>query len=130
MLEVYLSALERIGFVGSLAFAFVPQWTEGHDQNMIDMSRGCSDLWMGDSSYQCLQRRLPLELRREIFEKLMKGPFIVAPFIAILKTIVPFLVYQLSQACDYLTRCPGRCICLLPFRLFFRFFSFFFYPGR
>jgi len=124
MLEVFLSALERVGFVGSLAFAFVPQWAEPHGLNTIDMSIGCSDLWMGDSSYMCMQRRLPLEFRRWLLEKLMKGPFMVAPFIAILiKTIVPWVVYKLSQACDYLIRCPGKCICLAPVRFVVRFFT-------
>merc|ERR1719163_1828762 len=118
MLEVFLSALERIGFVGSLAFAFVPQWAEPHGKDEIDMTISCDDLWMGESTFTCFQRRLPLSLRRWLLEKLMKGPFMVAPFIAILiKTIIPVAVYALSQACDLCLKLPGKaCLVCSPCR--------------
>lgn len=125
MMEVFLSAVERIGFVSTLAFLFVPQWTVPNGKDTIDMSISCSDLTLGDSSFTCFQRRLPLELRRWLLEKLMKGPFMVAPFVAIfIKTILPVVVSKLYQACELCNRLPGKLgITCAPCRFIVRFFT-------
>lgn len=125
MLEVFLSMLERIGFVGSLAFLFAPQWEVPHGKgNVIDMTIDCSEYLFGRSSYQCFQRRLPVELRRSLVEKLMKGPFVVAPFVAIvIKTIIPYVIHRLQEACDYCLRFPLACLPCFPARFIVRFFT-------
>jgi len=86
----------KVGFLVILAFVFVPQWVEYSGKEA-----DCSDLWsvplFGHGSLQCLQRRLTADQRQRQFTRLMTGPFVVAPFIAILlKFIVARIVDRLN----------------------------------
>lgn len=122
MLCLYFAAMERIGFVGSLAFAFVPQWEEPSGFDGIDNSVDCSDLLFGDSDYRCFQRKLPVEIRRWVFYKLMTGPFMVAPWVAMgVKVLLPYVMHAWTRICDNTTE--RSCRCLGPGRAFVRFFT-------
>jgi len=107
---MYSIGLEGLGKVGTyviLALTFVPEWT----RHQADGGASCSDLWsvgvVGESSLACLQRRLPPDLRRYILTRSMKGPFVVAPFLAIIiKVVIPWVADRL----DLLAR---RCVCHL-----------------
>eukprot|EP00747_Dinoflagellata_sp_TGD_P218784 gnl/TRDRNA2_/TRDRNA2_90987_c0_seq1.p1 gnl/TRDRNA2_/TRDRNA2_90987_c0~~gnl/TRDRNA2_/TRDRNA2_90987_c0_seq1.p1 ORF type:complete len:930 (-),score=124.10 gnl/TRDRNA2_/TRDRNA2_90987_c0_seq1:66-2855(-) len=151
MLTVSLSAIEKLGFVGTLAFAFVPAW-ENDDEckkfrfglhlreldclgspacNALEteiterltqlctetayVMFKCDQYMFGRADPRCLSQEVMLEDRRKIFEKLLKGPFIVAPFIAMLmKVIVPWVAYRLDKftrenkskscCCEYVAR--------------------------
>lgn len=117
MLELLLAAVERVGFVGSLAFLFAPQWVEPqNDGESIDTRVSCDDLLFGESNYLCYGRRLPVQVRRWVFESLLKGPFMVAPFVGMLiKVVIPPLAHRMSL-------CLGRtikykaCVFLAPLR--------------
>lgn len=96
-----LATIERLAFVAILALIWSPRWQDpvvvedwaGEPGWEVDTSIDCSDTRLGDLSMECMQRRIGVMGRRFLFEKLMKGPFVVAPFIAILmKVIVPMLV--------------------------------------
>lgn len=110
MLVMVLAAVERIETFGVFAFVFVPQW-EPPSGSEVDMKRFCGDLFLGTGSIFCLQRRLPLHVRRDVFQKMMKGPFCVAPFVSVLmKVIVPLV----AQKLDVFARttnpsCTGYC---------------------
>mmetsp|Transcript_10980 Transcript_10980/g.23087 ORF Transcript_10980/g.23087 Transcript_10980/m.23087 type:complete len:851 (-) Transcript_10980:28-2580(-) len=101
-LKISLAAFERLGFLGVLAFVFVPQWRKpAHDgAELGDLANEislCSEFFLGQSDFRCLQQRLPVQLRRRVFEKLTKGPFLVAPFVGILlKVIVPWVAGHLA----------------------------------
>jgi len=100
----------KVGFLVILAFVFVPQWVEYSGKEA-----DCSDLWsvplFGHGSLQCLQRRLTADQRQRQFTRLMTGPFVVAPFIAILlKFIVARIVDRLNVwARDYHQPCCDAC---------------------
>lgn len=110
--EMHSVALEALGKVGSLAilaFVFVPQWV---NDEAGDMAADCSDLLsvrlVGKASFSCLRRRLPLQRRRWIFQRSLKGPFCVGPFVAILvKVIVPWVADRLELLARQ-TRCCLR----------------------
>jgi len=128
VIKLGLCCLERLGFIGSLAFAFVPQWTEPRAGESIALNADCSDLFMGSSSFNCLQRRLPLEQRRLVFEALTKGPFCVAPFVSIIvKVIVPLVVHKLVKI-SHRPKGSGileslRCVLFFPWRGLYRILS-------
>lgn len=85
------------------------------------MSVDCSDLLLGDTSFFCLQRRLPVENRRGVFQRSLKGPFCVAPFVAILmKVIVPMVAYGLDIFASRFSRacCPFKIIARLAAMIF------------
>jgi len=114
MLVLALNAVERIGFVGSLAFLFAPQWADSAcgDPHKICPDADCGDLLMGDIDYRCFQRRLPMETRRWFFEALLKGPFIVAPFIEILvKVIIPKAAVCINHTLSHTAQ--WKCCCWL-----------------
>lgn len=105
ILTFVLAAIERVGVFGVMALAFVPQWLEPSKDQKINVNIDCTDLFLGENSMWCLNRKLPLEQRRIIFGKSMKGPFMVAPYVGILvKVIVPL-------AADLLDRITRRCYC-------------------
>lgn len=96
---IALEAMGKVGMYTILALAFVPQWTS---PSAVDPHADCSSLWsvriFGESSLTCLQRRLPLERRREFFRATTKGPFCVAPFIGILvKVMIPLVADRLDE---------------------------------
>jgi len=111
MFELLLNSAEKVGYVGSLAFAFAPQWQEPvTDGDHIAFDVGCGDLLFGDSDFRCYGRRLPAKTRRWMFESLMKGPFVVAPFISILvKVIIPRVAYYISRCCSMTRTSPCGC---------------------
>jgi len=116
VVHVTLSAFERLGFVAILAFVFVPQWEEVPVLTLRE-SVDCGDLFMGQSSFTCMQRRLPLSNRRWVFESLLQGPFVVAPFVSIIiKVLIPLVSRQISRACNVFEGYP----CCCPFRGVFR----------
>jgi len=120
MLELSLAAVERIGFCGSLAFLFAPQWTAplclGPEIDRLDIFCDCSEFAFGDADYRCYQRRLSPETRRWVFESLMKGPFVVAPFVGIVvKVLMPKAIQKIQRNLQR-TRKSRCCFCLAPFR--------------
>jgi len=120
MLELSLATIERIGFTGSLAFLFAPQWTPprclGPEIDRLDLFCDCSEFAFGDADYRCYQRRLSPETRRWVFESLMKGPFVVAPFVGILiKVLLPKALQKITRFVEGTTR-SRYCCCLAPFR--------------
>uniref|UniRef100_A0A7S1M633 Uncharacterized protein n=1 Tax=Alexandrium catenella TaxID=2925 RepID=A0A7S1M633_ALECA len=122
---LWLDALAKLGTFGVLALVFVPEWEDemtlsGLPANFTSMTTtqqriarnniDCSDLpdvaIVGRGALLCLRRRLDVGYRRWLFQKAMKGPFVVAPFIAILiKVILPILL-QRFQSCFW--RCERR----------------------
>eukprot|EP00929_Paragymnodinium_shiwhaense_P016457 TRINITY_DN124823_c0_g1_i1.p1 TRINITY_DN124823_c0_g1~~TRINITY_DN124823_c0_g1_i1.p1 ORF type:complete len:860 (-),score=160.17 TRINITY_DN124823_c0_g1_i1:232-2745(-) len=114
MLIVTISAIERIGTFGILAFAFVPQWVQPVDGG-YDVNASCEDLFLGDHSIFCMQRRLPLESRRQVFRRMFNGPFVVAPFVGIIvKVVVPWLARSIDLAANSSGCCFNRwlnCCC-------------------
>eukprot|EP00933_Yihiella_yeosuensis_P032610 TRINITY_DN26220_c0_g1_i2.p1 TRINITY_DN26220_c0_g1~~TRINITY_DN26220_c0_g1_i2.p1 ORF type:complete len:658 (-),score=95.67 TRINITY_DN26220_c0_g1_i2:132-2105(-) len=113
----YTTVVEALGKVVPfvfLALMFVPQWQEPvPDQNIQDAD--CSDLYLfhivGKSAFPCLARRIPLNRRREVFGRLFKGPFVVAPFIAILvKVIIPRIVRFLNGIAHQHIFCGCSCL--------------------
>jgi len=106
MLTVVIFSVERIGTFGIVAFLFVPQWETPPANNRVDMSRDCSDLIIGDASFFCLQRRLPLRQRQEVFARSLTGPFVVAPFVGIgIKVLAPLAADRLDRFARNLRCC-------------------------
>lgn len=114
ILVLVLASVERSGTFGALAFVFVPQWVEPPHGDTIDINGYCGDLWFGSSSVFCMQRRLPAKVRRNLLKKVMKGPFFVAPFIAMLiKVIIPLVARALDRfARNHGKDCWGPCRCV------------------
>lgn len=106
MLTLVIAAVERIGTFGIIAFVFVPQW-EKPPGDKADLSIDCSDLLLGEGSFFCLQRRLPLKQRRGLFEMSLKGPFCVAPFVGILMKVIVPVVAQKLDLCGRTYECTG-----------------------
>eukprot|EP00929_Paragymnodinium_shiwhaense_P003872 TRINITY_DN10457_c0_g1_i1.p1 TRINITY_DN10457_c0_g1~~TRINITY_DN10457_c0_g1_i1.p1 ORF type:complete len:922 (+),score=182.68 TRINITY_DN10457_c0_g1_i1:84-2849(+) len=99
MLMVLLAAFERIGTFGIFAIFFVPQW-----EDPTNVLTTCDDLVGEDASLYCMQRKLPVGLRRSLFAKMFKGPFVVAPFVSIIvKVVVPSVTYGLDKTVNSLT---------------------------
>eukprot|EP00929_Paragymnodinium_shiwhaense_P122840 TRINITY_DN9600_c0_g2_i2.p1 TRINITY_DN9600_c0_g2~~TRINITY_DN9600_c0_g2_i2.p1 ORF type:complete len:707 (-),score=140.18 TRINITY_DN9600_c0_g2_i2:50-2170(-) len=124
MIELVLCTAGRIGFAGSLAYLFVPQWeppSEALLHGKIDLNYTCADMQFGEDDFRCYQVRLPAETRRWLFTKLMTGPFVVAPIVSIIvKFVVPSLVRRLAQwsttserRTDRWTKTCAPCRCVL-----------------
>jgi len=115
---VTVEAIGKLGTFGILALVFVPEWDDestlsGLPPNFSSMTSAeqriarndvdCSDLpdvaIFGRSSLLCLRRRLDSDYRRWLFQAAMKGPFVVAPFVAILIKVLLPIVLQKFQAC-------------------------------
>eukprot|EP00747_Dinoflagellata_sp_TGD_P108597 gnl/TRDRNA2_/TRDRNA2_170463_c4_seq1.p1 gnl/TRDRNA2_/TRDRNA2_170463_c4~~gnl/TRDRNA2_/TRDRNA2_170463_c4_seq1.p1 ORF type:complete len:358 (-),score=60.70 gnl/TRDRNA2_/TRDRNA2_170463_c4_seq1:133-1170(-) len=99
MMAVTISGVERVGFIAILAFLFVPVWPteqEALRQEAFEVpDGGCP--WQLDLS--CLHAATTVQQRRWMLQKLIRGPFMVAPFIAILvKVIIPAVVRALEWA--------------------------------
>lgn len=111
MITLVLAIIERIETFGISAFFFVPQWEKPPADEVVDLTIPCDDLWMGELSLLCLQRRLPAAMRRRVFEKTMNGPFVVTPFLAILiKVIIPVVAQWLDRIVRYAAHgCWGPC---------------------
>jgi len=114
MLTVVIFAVERIGTFGIVAILFVPQWEVPPADDKVDMSVDCSDLVIGDASFFCLQRRLPLRRRQDVFARSLTGPFVVAPYVNIgIKVLAPLAADRLDQiarkarCCGILDPCFG-----------------------
>jgi len=112
MLHIGLAAMHKVGFVGTLAFFFVPQWTPPRSCT-TEGAHGlcpCNDLAIGEGDFRCFQRRLPMETRLWVFEKLLMGPFVVAPLIEILmKVILPAFARWLTQRLRHTEECCRYC---------------------
>lgn len=109
MHSVIVEALGKVGPFVLLAFLFVPEWSNTAATARIDAD--CSDIpgfdLVGVSYLPCLRRKLSPEVRRFIFVRTTKGPFIVAPFVAILmKVIVPWVAERFEETASVL-----RCRC-------------------
>jgi len=113
-IRTFTLLIEGIGKIAPwvlLGIFFVPQWSEQAESDIANAD--CSDLLtyrlIGKSSFQCLARRIDVDRRRAVFQMMLKGPFVVAPFISILmKVIVPVTAMSL----DCLARkavCCCRC---------------------
>jgi len=113
-----LAALERVSFLVILGMFFAPQW-EAPDKQVLSDRFNMDDcfetayiwaLFKGDNAaFACIRSRLPYKDRLLVFTKLVKGPFMVAPFVGIIvKILVPLVVERL----DFWSRrftCLGRC---------------------
>eukprot|EP00930_Biecheleria_cincta_P071656 TRINITY_DN59129_c0_g1_i1.p1 TRINITY_DN59129_c0_g1~~TRINITY_DN59129_c0_g1_i1.p1 ORF type:complete len:829 (-),score=136.99 TRINITY_DN59129_c0_g1_i1:49-2535(-) len=98
MLTLIIHTFDRIGIFGIFAFYFLPQWEEPPNDGKVDMSRSCDDLFLGDGSFFCLQRRLPASHRRSFFQRFLIGPFCIEPFVLILvEGLLPPLAQGLEQ---------------------------------
>jgi len=110
LLRLALDAFEKIGFMSVIAFSFVPQWEDPSSHIRESHARVACDLDAGHSIFQCLQLNLPLERRQWVFRRLLRGPFVVAPFIRILMhVIVPFVVWQLHKFVEHRRKTHCRC---------------------
>lgn len=126
MLLLVIACIERIGTFGMFAFLFVPQWVEPTG-DVVNLEVNCNDLLLGDCSFFCLQRKLPVAARRAVFERSLRGPFCVAPFICLLmKAIVPRVAELLDRGVRRLQRRMKLGCCAISFivRLLTLFFSY------
>mmetsp|Transcript_74104 Transcript_74104/g.229052 ORF Transcript_74104/g.229052 Transcript_74104/m.229052 type:complete len:413 (-) Transcript_74104:328-1566(-) len=125
---VTMEAVGKLGTFSILAMIFVPEWDDestlsGLPANFSSMSAteqriarngvDCSDLpdvaILGRGALLCLRRRLDPDYRRWLFQKSMKGPFVVAPFIAILiKVLLPILLQKGERSLRYWDRKQRR----------------------
>lgn len=116
MLSTVIACFDRIGTFGFFAFLFVPQWEAPTAINSVNLNVDCSDLFLKSASFFCLQRQLPVSSRRAILKRTLRGPFCVAPFVAILmKVIVPAVAERLERIsrrkiCSPCFCCPCRFI--------------------
>jgi len=102
LVERWLRTGQTLGYVGTLAFFFVPQWEElpegaglRHDEVLLV---DCSDLAFGEKDFRCFQRRLDVYTRRLLLQKFLNGPLVFAPFVGIMKnTILPGLLTRLDS---------------------------------
>jgi len=100
-IRMYKLLIEAIGKIAPwvlLGIFFVPQWYKPESDRA---NSDCSDLLayrlIGQSSFSCLVRRIDVERRRDVFWMMLKGPFMVAPFISILvKVIIPVAARSLD----------------------------------
>jgi len=103
-----LAALERVSYLMILAIIFVPQYEEPIDDEIDASATDCfkGGLWIFDQTvFACIRGKLPYTQRMYLLEKLVKGPFIVAPFVSILvKVIIPIV----AERVDFWSR---RCAC-------------------
>jgi len=102
-IKIALMVFERIGFLAILAFFFAAQWESSESSEYASSGKllDCGAYMFGKSDFRCLRMEVPLERRREIFERLTKGPFTVAPFVSILiKDIIPAVITQLELRGD------------------------------
>eukprot|EP00929_Paragymnodinium_shiwhaense_P122838 TRINITY_DN9600_c0_g1_i1.p1 TRINITY_DN9600_c0_g1~~TRINITY_DN9600_c0_g1_i1.p1 ORF type:complete len:830 (-),score=194.65 TRINITY_DN9600_c0_g1_i1:146-2635(-) len=124
MLELVLCTAERIGFVGSLAYLFSPQWEPPSLlllEGKIDLNEKCDNFLFGEDDFRCYQLRLPPDVRRWLFTKLIKGPFVVAPIVGIIvKFLVPSLVRKLATLSRKMERRRGCSKLCSPFRCVLR----------
>jgi len=134
MLDMCLRTIHRVGFVGSLAFLFVPQWEKPLPCTMEGAydSCPCDDFDLGEGDYRCFQRRLPQQTRLWIFQTLLIGPFIVAPNIEILvKMIIPAFAKWLTKCLRRTKKRHWACCCCAPLRFIIRFCTLIFaYDGQ
>jgi len=115
--RMYSIALEAVGKISPfviIGLFFVPQWHRPPEPGVNIKEADCSDLityqLIGQSALPCLARRLSTERRREIFRLMLKGPFVVAPFISILvKVIIPLVARQLNSFADATMICCRCC---------------------
>ena len=104
-----MEAFDRVAVYSVLAFFFVPSISGdpcGVDRTgKVDLHCDCSDIHLisifGEWDIRCLQRRLPIADRRARFEKLLVGPFVVAPFINILiKGIITIVAKRWNRCAE------------------------------
>jgi len=122
---VTTDAIGKLGTFGILALLFVPAWDDestlpGLPSNFSTMNStegriarngvDCSDLpdaaILGRGALLCLRRRLDPDYRRWLFQQSMKGPFVVVPFVSILRKVLLPMAFQKVQA--RLWRCERR----------------------
>eukprot|EP00931_Biecheleriopsis_adriatica_P117233 TRINITY_DN92771_c0_g1_i1.p1 TRINITY_DN92771_c0_g1~~TRINITY_DN92771_c0_g1_i1.p1 ORF type:complete len:711 (+),score=134.15 TRINITY_DN92771_c0_g1_i1:80-2212(+) len=105
-----INVVERLGLIGALAFMFTPQWVKPASSEQVD----CSNYIFGESNVLCLQEQLPVEHRRHFLRALVRGAFVVAPFIEILmKTLVPVLAMWIDRCARRVKCCCVHCDCFL-----------------
>jgi len=118
MLVAILDGVERVSAFGLLAFIFVPRWSD--DEDICDPHKttydcDCSDVFLyslfGNSALGCLQRRLHITDRRIRFEKALKGPFVVAPFVVIIVKVLSPLLARYLNRCARDAHCCGLLCC-------------------
>lgn len=97
-LVVVLACVERLGTFAIFGILVVPQWVEPTGK-VANPYVDCSQFLFGKADFFCLQKQLPLDARRAIFLRSLRGPFMVAPFVAILmKAVVPAASEALERA--------------------------------
>jgi len=115
-LDLLFAAIERLGFRACMAFIFVPQWRIPINERGMDYEAWdfCDFPIVSTWCHVQESNVITYERRLNIFEKMMKGPFIVAPVVAILmKVMVPKVAKSLYM-------CFERNGALYPFRWLFR----------
>lgn len=85
-----LEVMGKVGFILTLALAFVPVWDE-RDAN------GCASFWdhsiLGKYSLACLKGQVPYRVRLNMLRSAMKGPMLVSGLVGIgIKTLLPLLL--------------------------------------
>jgi len=94
IIKLALATLESMLFRVCFALLVAPQWIPPSEQPECEVSVSVFQTWCD------VQTDLDVSRRRWVFEKLLKGPFCVAPFISILmKVIVPALSDVIASAC-------------------------------
>jgi len=123
MLQLGVEAISKVGMFAIVGFFFLPRWGRndayqpGHVDNVFDAVRHCGHLWdfqicsafAGEArcsdTLSCIAQRLDFVDRRAVLEKAVKGPFVVAPFVRILVTVViPWFAAMLEEAVTKDTR--------------------------
>jgi hypothetical protein len=108
IISLSLATFEATLFRVCFALLVAPQWIPPSEQ---------PSCWEWQSTWCSVQTDLDLSRRRWVFEKLLKGPFCVAPFISILmKFIVPEVADALGRASQSCCRSGVGAIAMAPLR--------------
>lgn len=117
MLSLFIEALSKVGMFAIIGLVFLPQWHTSKasgsafdiaesckrlpDYKMCLILRGCDaslEPRCCAGSFLCIARQLEFDQRRVMFERAVKGPFFVAPFVRIFVTVfVPMLAGALGK---------------------------------
>lgn len=113
MYSLLVECVDTIGAFSLFGLLFVTPWrgSAQHDSPEL-VESNCSDALLydlvGRSSFFCLARQIGVDRRRELYRRMLLGPFMVAPFIRILvKFVIPMVVHRWNQ---YESDVPCGCI--------------------
>jgi len=104
-----LEVVGKVGFILTLALAFVPVW----DERDAD---GCAAFWdqqlLGKYSLACLKGQVPYKVRLNMLRSAMKGPMMVSGLVGIgIKTLLPLMLESSRRGfVRGSRRCLGQCV--------------------